>query len=91
MAECRDQSCDLTRGECCRVEAVLSVDARGQLVLPKEVRESASIMPGDKLALVSMFENGQTSCLVLFKASTLAKKTREMLGPLMKDLYKETP
>ena len=38
---------------CCQVEAVVSVDERGQMVLPKEVRARAGIKPGDKLALVS--------------------------------------
>ncbi len=30
-----------------------SVDERGQMVLPKDVRDKANIKPGDKLAVVS--------------------------------------
>ena len=38
---------------CCRVEVVVSIDERGQMVLPKEIRQRADIHPGDKLALIS--------------------------------------
>jgi AbrB family looped-hinge helix DNA binding protein len=38
---------------CFKVEALVNVDERGQMVLPREVREKANIRPGDKLALVS--------------------------------------
>ena len=38
---------------CCKVEALLSVDDRGQMVLPKDLRQKAGINPGDKLAVVS--------------------------------------
>jgi len=38
---------------CCKVEALLSVDERGQMVLPKDIREKAEIHTGDKRALVS--------------------------------------
>lgn len=36
---------------CCKVESVISIDERGQMVLPKETREKANIYAGDKLAL----------------------------------------
>ena len=38
---------------CCKIEALISVDERGQMVLPKEIRDRADIHTGDKLALVS--------------------------------------
>ena len=34
-------------GDCCKVQAVVSVDERGQMVLPKEIREKAGIKAGD--------------------------------------------
>jgi AbrB family looped-hinge helix DNA binding protein len=43
-------------GECCnsrRVESLVAVDERGQMVLPKDLRDKAGIRPGDKLALVT--------------------------------------
>ena len=43
---------------CCRVEALLGVDERGQMVLPKELRDRANIKAGDKLAVVSWEKDG---------------------------------
>ena len=48
---CCGPTCESMSG--CKVEAVISVDERGQMVLPKEMRAKAGIRAGDKLALVS--------------------------------------
>jgi antitoxin PrlF len=66
-----------------RVDAVLSVDERGQMVLPKEIRQRAGINPGDKLALVSYESGGQVCCLWLMKTESLLGSVKESLGPLM--------
>ncbi len=71
-------------GACCRVEAVVSVDERGQMVLPKEVRARAGIKPGDKLALVSSGEGG--CCLALVKAEALGGMVKGLLGPLFAEV-----
>jgi AbrB family looped-hinge helix DNA binding protein len=44
---------------CCKVEALVNVDERGQMVLPKEVRERAGIKANDKLALMSWEKEGK--------------------------------
>jgi antitoxin PrlF len=72
--------------ECCRVEALVSVDERGQMVLPKEVREALSIKPGDKLALILMKQKGRACCMSLIKADELTSMVKGRLGPLMKGL-----
>jgi antitoxin PrlF len=71
---------------CCRVEALISVDERGQMVLPKELRERGNIKAGDKLALISWEKDGEVCCLTLVKADNLADRVREFLGPIMKDV-----
>ena len=38
--------------EGCRVDSLVSVDDRGQMVLPKELRDKAGIKGGDKLAVI---------------------------------------
>lgn len=73
---------------CCRVEAIVSVDERGQMVLPKEVREQAGISPGDKLAVVTWFRGGEVCCLTLIKAKDMMGMVRDMLGPMMQDMVK---
>ena len=69
-----------------RVDAVISVDDRGQMVLPKDVRQRAGINPGDKLALVSYESDGCVCCLWLMKTEQLLGSVRESLGPLMSAL-----
>jgi AbrB family looped-hinge helix DNA binding protein len=74
---------------CCRVESVISVDERGQMVLPKELRERAGIRAGEKLALVSWEKNGKVCCFALVKADELAGMVKDLLGPVMRDVLQE--
>lgn len=76
-------SCSCNPG--CRVEAVLSVDERGQMVLPKDVREKAGIRTGDKLALISWERDGSICCLALMKADSLNSMIKDVLGPLLNE------
>jgi antitoxin PrlF len=73
---------------CCQVESVLSVDERGQMVLPKEIRDRAGIRAGDKLALISWEYQGQVCCLSLIKVGELTGMVKNMLSPLMADILK---
>ena len=70
---------------CCRVESIISVDDRGQMVLPKELREKAKIKAGDKFALVSWDKNGEVCCLYLIKTDFLAETVKDFLGPMLKE------
>ncbi len=67
---------------CCKVEAVISVDERGQMVLPKEIREKAGIKAGDKLAVVTGEQNGKINCIALIKAKELDQTVKSILGIL---------
>ncbi|UCF09629.1 MAG: AbrB/MazE/SpoVT family DNA-binding domain-containing protein [Candidatus Bipolaricaulota bacterium] len=67
---------------CMAVEALVPVDDRGQMVLPKSVREKAGIRGGDKLALTTVESNGEICCIVLTKADGLAGAVRSALGGL---------
>jgi AbrB family looped-hinge helix DNA binding protein len=77
-------------GSRCKVESLISVDERGQMVLPKEMREKANIRPGDKLALVSWEKNGKVCCITMIKADDFADLVKGLIGPMMKDMV-ETP
>jgi len=77
--------CGCTPGSGCQVEAVLSVDDRGQMVLPKDVREKAGVRTGDKLALISWEREGRICCLALVKADSLSGMVKGILGPLMNE------
>jgi len=89
--ESNEKGCFLSASNgmgCCKVESIIGVDDRGQMVLPKEIREKAGIKPGDKLALVSWENQGKVCCMFLIKADELANMAKDMLGPIMKEIIK---
>ena len=71
---------------CCKVESLINVDERGQMVLPKELRDRANIKAGDKLALISWEKEGDICCISLIKAEYLAERVSEFLGPVMRGI-----
>lgn len=73
---------------CCRVESVVTIDERGQMVLPKDIREKAGIKAGDKLAVVSWKQEAGVVFLALIKADKLNDMVRDMLGPMFRDAVK---
>ncbi len=84
------ESCEPSKNQspgCCKVESVVSVDERGQMVLPKELREKAHINAGDKLAVVTMEKDGKVCCLSLIKVSDFEPMVKGMLGPIMKEIF----
>jgi len=71
---------------CCAVEALVTVDERGQMVLPKELRDKAGIKAGDKLAITSWKRNGEICCIALIKAGNLETMVKGILGPVMNEI-----
>jgi len=72
----------------CKLEAVVSVDNRGQIVLPKEVREKAELKPGDKLAILSACdESNRVCCLIFMKAEVIERIAVERLSPTLKAIF----
>lgn len=69
----------------CRLEAVLPIDERGQMVLPKDVREKIGITNGDKFALISWGKEGKICCLALTKVENLNASVKDLLGPILHD------
>ncbi len=71
---------------CWKIDALVSIDGRGQLVLPKELRQKAKIKAGDKLAVISWERAGEVCCITLLKADDFAGTVKTMLGPIMKEI-----
>lgn len=87
--EKRDAYCCLNGGggtSCFRVESVISVDDRGQMVLPKEIRERAGITAGEKLAAISWEKDGRVCCISLIKARDLTEMVSGLLSPMMEEI-----
>ena len=72
--------------ECCKVDALIAIDSRGQIVLPKDVREKAGAKAGDKFAVISWESGGKVCCISLVKADDFAETLKGMLGPMMKGI-----
>ena len=71
---------------CCKVEALISIDDRGQMVLPKEIRDKAKIRAGGKLAVISWEKDGRVYCISLIKAEDFTEMVKGLLGPMMKEV-----
>jgi antitoxin PrlF len=76
--------CALPMAGCCEVHAVIGIDGRGQMVLPKEVRELANLKAGDKLAVVAWKKGDEVCCLSLLPAKGLEDAVRKAYGPLLR-------
>ena len=70
-------------GSTYKVEAIVSVDERGQMVLPKELRQRAGIGAGDKIALVAFENDGVLCCISFFKVDDLSGMVRDKLAPVL--------
>ena len=69
-----------------KMEAIVTLDSRGQILLPKEVREKAGIKPGDKLTIVTSSPGGKLCCINLFKTEELAGTVKKLLGPMADEI-----
>lgn len=74
---------------CCKVETVVSIDSKGQILLPKELREKANIQAGDKLFVVTWGDKPGPCCMTLIKANYLEDMVKNFLGPMMKEFTQE--
>jgi AbrB family looped-hinge helix DNA binding protein len=82
-------SCDVSMDKTaasCKVESIISVDERGQMVLPKDLREKAKIKAGDKLAITSWEKGGEICCITLIKVEDLVEMVKGQLGPIIKEI-----
>ena len=68
------------------IEAIVSLDSRGQILLPKEVREKAGLKPGDKLAVITHVHGQEVAYIMLIPVERLAESLRQFLGPLLREL-----
>ncbi|MFQ6122427.1 MAG: HgcAB-associated protein HgcC [Dehalococcoidales bacterium] len=85
MARCETKS--MLKGmKCCKVDALISIDARGQIVLPKDVRERVGVKAGDKFLVISYESEGKVCCLFLVKAEDFVNTAKDMLGPMVKEI-----
>ena len=91
-SETESQACcateSVSKGDkcCCQVDGLVAIDERGQIVLPKDVREKASVKAGDKFVVISSGTDGEAGCIFLVKANYFNETIKGMLGPMMKEI-----
>jgi AbrB family looped-hinge helix DNA binding protein len=86
-----DESCCPAPGPLgrCTLEAIVSIDDRGQMVLPKELRARAGLGAGSKLAMISWEKQGEMCCILLMKAERLNESVKTVVGPMMKGVLSD--
>ena len=62
----------------------VSVDERGQMVLPKDLRDKSGIKTGDKLVVLSWKKKGSICCMILVKSDQFKGIINKTLGPMIK-------
>ncbi len=69
--------------QCCQLEAVVSFDERGQLVIPKELRKKFNLNSSEKFAIISCTEGTELCCLSFIKTEMLNDTMKKILAPAM--------
>lgn len=82
----KQSCCGAAGSTLCKVESLVSIDERGQMILPKELRDRANIRAGDKLAVTSLERDGKMCCILLTKAEDLSGMVITVLGPVVKEM-----
>jgi antitoxin PrlF len=80
--------CGTPPAGCCQVAAVVGIDARGQMVLPKDLRTQAGIRADDKLAVVTWKKREEVCCLMMVKVDALAEAIRTAYGPMLSEIVR---
>jgi len=75
-------------GECCKVDAVVTLDSKGQILLPREIRKRAKLKPNDKLAVIGYERGNEICCIMMLKAEKLGTAVTKVLSPMLKELRK---
>ena len=87
-SKCCEMDLTSENNNCCSLEAIVTIDGRGQIILPKDLRIKAEIKAGDKLAVISCKSEGKVCCISLIKAGEFDDPVKGMLGPMMKGVLK---
>ncbi len=76
--------CDLTVAStgAYQIESIITIDERGQMVLPKHTRDRAGIRAGDRFALIAWSKDERVCCLSLIKTDELTEMVTGFLGSL---------
>ena len=80
----KEQCCTPSTAECCKVESVVTIDERGQMILPKDLREKAGLVAGDKLVIATSMKDGKLGFLMMFRADDFNDMVKGAVRPAMR-------
>lgn len=83
----KERCCTTSTAECCKVESVVTIDERGQMILPKDLREKAGLVAGDKLVIATSMKNGKLGFLMMFRADDFGDMVKGAVGPVMRAVW----
>jgi AbrB family looped-hinge helix DNA binding protein len=75
--------CTPDAGNMGKIESLVTVDERGQMVLSKTLREKADIRPGEKLAVTTWERDGKVCCITLIKIEAFGGVVKNILGSVV--------
>jgi AbrB family looped-hinge helix DNA binding protein len=87
--EQKQHCCTPSTAECCKVESVVTIDDRGQMILPKDLREKAGLVAGDKLVIATSMKDGKLGFLMMFRADDFGDMVKGVVGPVMRTVWKD--
>ena len=61
------------------IDAIVTIDVKGQIVIPKNLREKAGFEPNEKIALLSLEKDGELCCLLMIRADKLDEAVIRLL------------
>ncbi|NLT38558.1 MAG: AbrB/MazE/SpoVT family DNA-binding domain-containing protein [Methanomassiliicoccus sp.] len=81
----KEKCCEASSRSEVMVAAIVTIDDRGQMVLPKEIRKKAGLAPGDKLSVVTRERDGKVCCIYLIKNEEVSSVVKDRFGDLFQD------
>jgi len=85
--EKKESCCTTSADECCKVESLVTIDERGQMILPKDLREKVGLVAGDKLVIATSMKNGKLGFLMMFRADDFGDMVKGFVGPVMRTVW----
>lgn len=70
-------------GDIGKIESLVTVDERGQMVLSKALRKKANIKPGEKLVVTTGERGGRVCCITLIKIEEFGGVVKDILGSVV--------
>ena len=71
-----------------KVDAIVTIDSKGQMLLPKDLREKTKLKSGDKLAIMACEKEGEICCIVMVKAEGLGEAMSKLISPALRQVIR---